>query len=307
MTSSDRRMLSIGASVRFTNDALLFNASALYRENYYCSLIQVRSGKDIRSWRIALECLLASPILNAVMTLLKREADSRVALKLTVPFGVNVFQGSQAEQDDVYLHTGFLALALVDLRCRSYDTIYSLHTEIRDFVADTVRYNYTYDRRMIIPSKDLKKIVDSSEASMLSNVAECIIRKSNAGLISIGGIPAIFNYAVIPQAWITVPTLGFDKLSLNPLQRDATLLIDVALHIIYTSLEASLAKRVVLTPQCKRLGLAITKPLSSAGSSSTTFFHKIPEHLARKPSLIIEEEDVWSPEARNMIDRILAE
>ncbi len=270
--STDQAMVISNAGVGILlarETPLLFNLTHLYR-SYYKST----SKPDI--WRVACEAFLVSPVVHAIITLLKKEVN------------ITLIHKKCRHGHEVYLHSGFVSLALVDLHLITPASQSEVDHEVREAVSRQYKIYYSTERRLIVPLADLPRIND---AYLYAENARKIVEMARYGQITFGGRAAPL-VAVEPHPWLFQITAAAPHGLLHSGSQDSLLIKDItatvngALNILYTSLDAVLAKKSVMTSQCKQADELMMK-------------------IAPLPQLAKRPEYPWSPTVIRNFDNLL--
>lgn len=246
----------VDVRLKTTQDGLMFNASDLYREQYRPTRL------NPEMWRIALRSFMVAPAMRGVLSLIRQETLGKLDLPLTKRIVTS--QSCEHDNGDLYLHIGLLTLALLDLCILDLDVVPQFHLGIRDLVSEAVREYYDEHRRLIVPLTELEEVASIQRTHLYGFIAENIIDLAKEGKITMGGTSVLetTGQPIEPSSWLgDASPRTFEALTAlspvvnNPVLSDARLVLDVSLHVLYTSLAALLAKHLPLYNHCRALGL----------------------------------------------------
>lgn len=208
-------LLSTGVYVELTGEGgMMFNASALYSRYY-----SVRHSKLNHIPHLALCCFLGSPVIQHAFNILK---DSNLLLESRI-------MGSNA----VYLHIGFLGLALIDLRLLATECMSAFHSEVRELAAQM------REEKQVLRFADL----------------QCFLNEVDRLLIADSEDRPVYWIEIEAEEDLTSTTAcasprtrhALSHLSASPMKFiDRELAVAVSLHTLFVTIDSKLAG--ALTP-----------------------------------------------------------
>lgn len=210
-------------SVTFSQDFQQFNCSELYRK-YYVSKVR-------GIWRKALLCFLLTPVIRGTFSLIRTHANK-------FPLHSRLHRNKE-----IYLHSGLLALALVDLRIINQELITQFNFDLRGMITEAV---------VVTTDED----VGYSEQIRFHNyLISKIIDMAINGKITIGGVSALLplgqqhqdddDYSSFsPRTQEALSHLTNLNQSPELLQRnDINLVLETALNAIHVSGDIIFSRR----------------------------------------------------------------
>lgn len=249
-----------GVVLRTTSNVLMFNASSLYKQ--YFKTDRVVSPE---LWRVALRSFLSTPAVRGVVSLIRGSGAEISLIERHDPPASSSGGHYRLGLADVWLHIGLLSMTLIDLKIATPDSLMSIHKEVRDLVSLTTADQCSPERRLIFPESELLDIVSDHAVQSLGLVVDHITNLAQSGSIGVGGVSALLEPSMEPRPWLGADcedsprtTRALSSLSPvinNPLLSDARMVLDIALHVIYVSLDNIMAKRAVVSAHCAELGI----------------------------------------------------
>ena len=257
---------SAGVNVTTTYDVTMFNLTTLFRDNFQSS------STDPDFWRVALRSFIVTPTMRGIHTLLRRETTGHLEITLTKRCSDSSVEVCE-HNADLWIHSGLLPCALLELRLLDDGSIVEFYNELRDLVSDTVSRFYSPDRRLIIPPVEMRDVASESTINKYGAVVDRIIDLANIGKITLGGSWSLESTSTVPTPWLTADSVqvrskktssspctegvitNFSVIKYNPLLCDSKMILNISLNVIYTALSIVLAKRVVLHAHCAEMGL----------------------------------------------------